>query len=74
VAAKQRSQVDSYFIGCLLRLNGQIIEALQWSIENKEQGCAAKLRLIAESFSDVLAGLIDKEAEDFIRRKKIRSP
>ncbi len=63
--------MDSYFIGRLLRLNGQIIEALQWSIENKEQDCTAKLRLIAESFADVLAGLIDKEAQDFIRRKNI---
>ena len=63
--------MDSYFIGRLLSLNGQIIEALQWAIENKEQGCTAKLRLIAESFADVLAGLIDKEAEDFIHRKNI---
>ena len=63
--------MDSYFIGRLLRLNGQIIEALQWSIDNKEQGCETKFRLIAESFADVLAGLIDNEAEDFIRRKNI---
>ncbi len=63
--------MDSDFIGRLLRLNGQIIEALQWSIENKEQGCTVKLQLIAESFADVLAGLIDKEAEEFIRRKSI---
>ncbi len=49
--------MDGYFIGRLLRVNGQIVEALQWAIDNKKVACAAKLRAIAENFAGVLAGI-----------------
>lgn len=70
-ALRQRTRVDNHLIGRLLRINEQIVEALQWSIDNKKLGCATNLRTIADAFAGVLADIIDKDAQNFIRRKKI---
>lgn len=63
--------MDNHLIGRLLRINEQITEALWWSIDHRELRCAANLRMIAEAFASVLADIIDRDAENFIRREKI---
>lgn len=63
--------VDNHFIGWLLRINGQLTEAADWSIRHGELDHAAKLLPIAEAVARLLADIIDKDVEDTIRRTKI---
>ena len=63
--------MDNYIIGRLLRVNDQITDALWWSVDNKKVGTAVKLLPIAEAFANVLAEIIEKDAQKFIRRKTI---
>ena len=60
------------FIVRLIRANGQLVKCLTWSIDNKQLDCAANLRPIAQTFTAILADMINRQYEILTRRGKMK--
>ena len=57
------------FIVRLIRANGQLIDCLKWSINNKQLDCAANLQSITQAFAAMLGDMIDRQNEIFTCRE-----
>ena len=59
------------FIVRLIRANGQLIECLKRSIDNKQLDCAANLQPKAKAFAAMLGEMVDRQEENLTRRGRI---
>ena len=59
------------FIVRLINANGQLIECLKRSIDNKQLDCAANLQPIAQAFAAMLEDMVDRQEKNLTRRGTI---
>ena len=59
------------FIVRFINANGQLIECLKRSIDNKQLDCAANLQPIARAFAAMLEDMVDRQEENLTRRGTI---
>ena len=64
--------MDDDFIDRLICAHAQLIERLQWSIDNNQLASAAHLQPVAQTFSAILTEMIDRYDESLASRGKMK--